>query len=294
MKHPGIYRAEASLGPACWLGRVGVDWRAVLLPLQVLLLSASAVWADIEPRVLVALYQGSYYPVVSVRVGRPAVRIKEGAVRTVREGEYRIVPFGEYDGERIEISEIRLSGEESYGPSLVNLSGQLRSLNALAGLFLVVEVEPYGALVFKRLNDVEANTPLPFDIKFKKGYGELDYYLYLFNDGKEVATNLMRTRPKDARLIRPLTRDQDPLLVHMTPPIYPESLKGQRVRGSAVVRIRVDRYGCVSEPEIQTATHPAFARAAVAAVTSWLFSPAIKNRETVGVLVEIPIPFLAP
>jgi TonB family protein len=76
-------------------------------------------------------------------------------------------------------------------------------------------------------------------------------------------------------------------------PVYPDSLKRRRVTGEALVEFVVDTTG---RPEVETlalvsTTHPAFGRAALNAIMSANFQPALKAGRKVRQLVQLPVRF---
>jgi len=55
------------------------------------------------------------------------------------------------------------------------------------------------------------------------------------------------------------------MLVHSVQPVYPPPLEEEGIAGRAIVRMRIDTRGSVSEAQVLSATHPLFARSAVRA-----------------------------
>lgn len=67
------------------------------------------------------------------------------------------------------------------------------------------------------------------------------------------------------------------MLVHSVQPAYPPPLEEEGIAGRAIVRMRIDTRGSVSEAQVLSATHPLFARSAVRAVSQYRFTPAKQN-----------------
>ena len=67
------------------------------------------------------------------------------------------------------------------------------------------------------------------------------------------------------------------ILVHSVQPAYPPPLEEEGIEGRAIVRMRIDTRGSVSEAQVLSATHPLFARSAVRAVSQYRFTPAKQN-----------------
>ena len=70
---------------------------------------------------------------------------------------------------------------------------------------------------------------------------------------------------------------QPPVLVHAVQPAYPPPLEEEGIEGRAIVRMRIDTRGSVSDTQVLSATHPLFARSAVRAVSQYRFTPAKQN-----------------
>lgn len=66
-------------------------------------------------------------------------------------------------------------------------------------------------------------------------------------------------------------------LVHAVQPAYPPPLEEEGIEGRAIVRMRIDTRGSVSDTQVLSATHPLFARSAVRAVSQYRFTPAKQN-----------------
>ncbi|WED63258.1 TonB family protein [Synoicihabitans lomoniglobus] len=74
-------------------------------------------------------------------------------------------------------------------------------------------------------------------------------------------------------------------------PAYPKSLRDEGVEGQAVIAITIDAAGEVRDLETLSATHEAFAEAALAAVVGWTFQPGERAGLPVNARVNIPIKF---
>ncbi|OAM35220.1 hypothetical protein A7Q01_03040 [Eikenella sp. NML96-A-049] len=66
-------------------------------------------------------------------------------------------------------------------------------------------------------------------------------------------------------------------LVHAVQPVYPPQLEEEGIEGRAIVRMRINTRGSVSDTQVLSATHPLFARSAVRAVSQYRFTPAKQN-----------------
>jgi TonB family protein len=75
------------------------------------------------------------------------------------------------------------------------------------------------------------------------------------------------------------------------PPVYPFDLKRKEIQGKAMVQFVIDTKGKVRDVEIIEASHAAFGRAAVDAVSQWKFTPGIKDGKPVNTRMRIPVNF---
>ena len=72
---------------------------------------------------------------------------------------------------------------------------------------------------------------------------------------------------------------------------YPEIARRAGIEGRVVVRVLIDRAGRPVKTMIDYSDNPAFIDAAVKAVTSIVYTPAIQNKTPVAVWMQIPITF---
>ncbi len=73
--------------------------------------------------------------------------------------------------------------------------------------------------------------------------------------------------------------------------VYPAELRGEGLKGSADIECVIDREGRVRLPHAVASTHEKFARAAVIAVSSWVFDPPMRDGQPTDVRVRVPFPF---
>jgi TonB family protein len=86
--------------------------------------------------------------------------------------------------------------------------------------------------------------------------------------------------------------DIPPSLQKFCEPAYPRQLLEKEVRGEAAVRFILDDKGRVVAGEVLEATHPDFGAALLAAVETWIFSPAIRNGVATKTVIETKQKFL--
>lgn len=93
-------------------------------------------------------------------------------------------------------------------------------------------------------------------------------------------------------------RNQPPIAINAEPPVqYPPDLFAQRVEGTVVLRLFVDSTGVVVPDSTrirESSGHPGLDSAALAAVPSLRFAPALRGGVPVGTLFEQPIIFQQP
>lgn len=82
-----------------------------------------------------------------------------------------------------------------------------------------------------------------------------------------------------------------PKPVSITKPEFPATLRKNGKEGRAVVKIRIEADGSVSDVAVKSADEPAFGEAAAAAVKTWKFEPATRDGQAVPISVEMPVVF---
>jgi TonB family protein len=105
----------------------------------------------------------------------------------------------------------------------------------------------------------------------------------------------------EARLIRLLRKGEiistpKGLDAKLTPlwrvaPGYPDALRAENLSGTADVEFIIDREGRVRLPSVVAASHALFGRAAVTALSLWVFDPPMRGGEPVDVRVKMPLKF---
>jgi len=85
--------------------------------------------------------------------------------------------------------------------------------------------------------------------------------------------------------------DQIPFPVFQAKPSYPAEMRQNGVSGQATIDFIVDSAGNVRNAFAASSTDPAFAQAAVDAVSQWSFSPGLKSGRNVNTHMVVPIVF---
>jgi TonB family protein len=85
--------------------------------------------------------------------------------------------------------------------------------------------------------------------------------------------------------------ERDPVLVESPVPIYPELARMAQIEGTVMVRALVGKDGKVKEAFVLKRGHDLLDKAALEAVASYVFLPAMQNQRPVVVWVTIPFRF---
>jgi TonB family protein len=75
------------------------------------------------------------------------------------------------------------------------------------------------------------------------------------------------------------------------PPVYPADALKEKVSGRVTTRIIVDETGAIAAARVLKATDPRLGEAAVTAVKTWTFAPAIENEKPVAQCLDVPFNF---
>jgi TonB family protein len=82
-----------------------------------------------------------------------------------------------------------------------------------------------------------------------------------------------------------------PLKLRDFRPVFPSSLHG--TDGTVVLKAKISTSGAVDQIEVESATHPDFAQAAIDAVQQWEFSATLLNGEPIETPMTITAHFKA-
>ena len=97
------------------------------------------------------------------------------------------------------------------------------------------------------------------------------------------------TKPADK--VHPYYKvDQKPTIISSPRPVYPEFALEAGIEGQVMVKIVIDKIGNVTSANIIKSI-PTFDAAALKAVKTWKFKPAVHEGRTVSVNMVIPIQF---
>ncbi|MFI5336161.1 MAG: energy transducer TonB [Opitutales bacterium] len=186
-----------------------------------------------------------------------------------------------------------------------HFQGAFTSFYTLHDVFLVLELDGAegGQKIFSfEVGEVGPNQPrwvrLTAPLKDTLGKGLLK--LHLFANGVEVFHSEQPPKYREEMLDQMVSKKIGTVADAMPKPFvgpapnYPETLLPQRIKGQAVVKIRITPKGVVLDPVVESATNPAFGEAALAVVRQWRFLPRVKNGQPVETTVSMPFAFAPP
>ena len=93
--------------------------------------------------------------------------------------------------------------------------------------------------------------------------------------------------PRRVRVSAPV---EEKLSLKKVPPKYPENARDQRIQGTVLMQVVVDKVGDVAKIELISG-HPALAPAAIEAVKQWKYKPYLLNGEPVAVDTQVQVNF---
>lgn len=85
--------------------------------------------------------------------------------------------------------------------------------------------------------------------------------------------------------------DQPPVLEKQVSPQFPSKMRKAGIDGKAFVVFIVNTQGQTEQVQVEQATHPLFAEAAINAVRRWQYKPAMKGGQPVAVMLNVPMEF---
>ena len=83
---------------------------------------------------------------------------------------------------------------------------------------------------------------------------------------------------------------EEALSLKKVPPEYPQEARDDRIQGSVVLKVIVDKQGNVANIELISG-HPVLAPAAIKAVKQWMYMPYLLNQQPVEVETQVTVNF---
>jgi TonB family protein len=149
------------------------------------------------------------------------------------------------------------------------------------------------------IGQLEPNQPKSLNLVVPTGFalGRGHYQFHIFTDGLEVLHSEQPFAFREGMLDRMVAKrvvgrkDGPPEFFIGPSPEYPAKLAKSKIKGRAVVRMRIRTTGAVVDPVLVQADNPAFGEAALTSVRQWRFFPAMKNGRPVETVVSLPVVF---
>lgn len=113
--------------------------------------------------------------------------------------------------------------------------------------------------------------------------------------GKPVATQVripIVFREREEQTFDFNALDVKPKAISQVSPRYPGKLRRQSISGTVILEFYIGRDGRVMDITVVSASHPAFAKSAVAAVRQWCFTPGIIDGKAVVCRAQQTFPFM--
>lgn len=255
---------------------------------------------------------GHLHPVLKVSQNRPIIMDQEQLV-AARGTRYALRKVDEYMPLLIQVgakeagstSVVPLTAGPSSPARLNNefhFSAEFKSAVRLENVFLVLALESEGQgrnLFPYEIGVLEAWTPkrVSVFVPVAQNLGAGRCSILLFVGGEEVFSSEMPDDLREAMLNRMVAKriagvKQMALRPLFTPwPDYPAALREAGQKGRVVVAMRVSPQGEVSDPVIESATHPEFGEAVLAVLPRWRFVPLVENGRAVETKVKLPLAF---
>lgn len=126
---------------------------------------------------------------------------------------------------------------------------------------------------------------IAIDHKFKpSGDGDVP----VTHEAREIL-RLLEKSPANIATLAEL--DRIPKALSRRQPVYPTALEKAGQAGQAMIEFFIDRNGDAQLPRIVSSSAPEFGYAAVQAVATWRFEPALKDGKIVVARAQIPMEF---
>ncbi|OYW07887.1 MAG: hypothetical protein B7X34_09985 [Acidobacteriia bacterium 12-62-4] len=78
-------------------------------------------------------------------------------------------------------------------------------------------------------------------------------------------------------------------LLKKVPPVYPASMKSQRIQGSVQLQVGIDKLGNVASAEVIATPHVDLTESALTAVRQWVYQPTLLNGNPVEVRTVVRV-----
>jgi TonB family protein len=178
---------------------------------------------------------------------------------------------------------------------LISAAGEVENVRLVSGHPMLAPASVEAAKQWKYMPYVKDGSAVAVATRVR-----LSYTLLENGDGVvgEAAIEAMKLTPT-GETPPPLTLPQhvrvsagvsQGLLVSKVPPEYPPDARDQRVQGTVILSVKIDKEGNVFNVELVSG-HPMLAPAAIEAVRQWKYRPYVLNGEAVEVDTEVRVNF---
>jgi TonB family protein len=281
----------------------------LLLGATALLLAPAVVHAQ---KALYVEHDGQFHLVRRVVRSDPYVENGKGKLVPASGSRYVLADVKEYAPFYVSVRNLKVSGRH------LNLVGSGAEINhefsfkadfesayPLENVFVVLDMntEDAGKTLFVReVGDLEPHDykPVEITVRLSDRLGGGKYRLHLFSKGAEVFQSELPFNVIEAKLDQMVRRriagveDAGPRPFVGPAPEYPPKLRRAKTKGEAIIRFSVSANGRVLNPQIKSATDPAFGDAALVAARQWRFLPRVIKGAPVTTTVDMPFIFGPP
>ncbi|HVU32629.1 MAG TPA: TonB family protein [Opitutaceae bacterium] len=263
--------------------------------------------AQVELRVE---YKRHFVRVDRVYENRPYVIGPKGKPVGASGTQYRLVPVAEYAPEFVSIKNL---GVVMHAVELEDTGGEINHEMEFRASFesayhlenVYVALNMYsregGRLIFvQQVENLDPGEPQDVDIRIplNSSIGRPQYQVHIFaHGGAEVLQSMLpplyvkiQYERMVARRIKRLTQAAPQILTEPIPE-YPSKLRRKKVSGRVVIHCFVSASGEVVHPTVKSATNPAFAKAALAALGEAWFLPRVEDGVPVSTQLDLPYNF---
>lgn len=183
----------------------------------------------------------------------------------------------------------------------INKSGDVESMQLVSGHPMLApaameavkqwKYQPY--LMSGQPVAVETTVTVNFTLADKPAEGTVGSVPGGISDGEQggiAPTTAEPVHPAVPGRVRVSSGVAQVLLVSKVPPQYPQDAKDQRIQGSVVMRVTIDKEGNVANIELISG-HPLLAPSAIDAVKQWKYKPYLLNQAPVEVETQVTVNF---
>jgi len=253
----------------------------------------------------------------SMRLVRKVVELKpyvenEGQLIPASGSRYLMKKVDEFVPLSVTVNDVKASfssAESADSASALNknfhFQASFESAYGIENVFVVLDLksEKMGKILFLReVGRLAPGQPrfLSVSVPLADEFGEGHYTLRLFVDGQEIFHSKMPfalvEQTIDLMVAKRIAGKVDAMPApYIRPaPVYPEALRKANTAGKALIRFTISATGRVRDPEVSTASDPAFGEAALTAIRLWRFLPRVKDGQPVEMKTELPFSFSPP